>query len=68
MLAGIGNKLEAVVGLELGELCVNCLILFGNSHCFPEVFRYVGFWCDVEAHGVGGLDNSQLMIVVAKSC
>jgi hypothetical protein len=62
MLAGIGNKLEAVVGL-----CVSRLIPFGNSHCFSEVFRYVGFRCDLEAHEVGGLDDSQLMFVVANS-
>jgi hypothetical protein len=58
MLAGVGNKL---VGLELGELCVNHLVPFRNSHCSLEVFRNAGFWCDVKAHEVGGLDDTQSM-------
>jgi hypothetical protein len=68
MLAGIGNKLEAVVGLELGEFCVNRLIPYGNSHCFSEVTREVGLWRDVKAHKMRRLDDAEHVFLIAYRC
>jgi hypothetical protein len=41
VLSSVRDILEAVVGLELGELCANCFISFRNSHRLPEV---LGKW------------------------
>jgi hypothetical protein len=68
MLTCVEDKLEAAVGLELGKLCVNRLIPFGNSHSFPEVFRDVGLWCDVKAHEMRRLDDAEHVLVIANRC